>query len=791
MTRSTAPGQPGNPGRWTSSQKTGVGTAPFTRSRIWFTISHGIINEVYFPNVDKPNTRDMQFIVTDGVDFFSEEKRDCFSESKNLKPGVGAYQIINRCKQNQFEIRKTIFCNPYSATLIQETEFVPLVDKKFKVFVLLAPHIYGYCAHNSGSIEEYKGEHYLTAFHEYIHLALGCSVPFLSMSCGYVGISDGWTELKANKYLKNTYDTAPDGNIALTGEIDLEKSKGKFSLVLSFGTTFYEAAKEAKASFYHDPQHLIKKNIEGWEEIINKRPKISFIDEKSKALYDASVMVLNVHLGKIVPGNVIASLSIPWGESKGDNDLGGYHLIWPRDLVEIAGGFLAAGQEENARLILHFLSSIQEADGHFAQCLWHSGEPYWNNIQMDETALPVILAGGLKRRGALKWLDPWPLVQKAVTYLAKNGPVTLQDRWEEDGGYTPFTLACEISALLIGAKFFEERGLKQTAEYLREVADCWNSNIERWTYTSNSSLCKQAQVNGYYVRITPDKPVMNKTDEIIEVKNRPADHRFKPASEIVSTDALALVRFGLRAPDDPRILDTVKVIDYLLKIETKRGPSWRRYNEDGYGEHENGDSFDGTGIGRGWPLLAGERAHYEIALKNYARAKELLLALVEQSGEHYLIPEQIWDSKDIPDKLLFNGQPTLGAMPLVWAHAEYIKLVVSLENKAVYDCPTETTERYLKKGVVSNLFIWKPNHKINFLPKGKRLRIEIFEPCQISLFFDNKAEKAQKAELVDTGIGIYYFDLSEKELDGQKEVHFNFLNHPEFREQSFSIQLNV
>lgn len=791
MVRSKAPGKPGIAGKWTSSQKTGVGTAPFTRSRIWFAISHGIINEVYFPDVDKPNTRDMQFIVTDGKQFFAEEKRDCHSECKNLKPGVAGYQIINRCKKNQFEIRKTIFTNPYSCTLIQQTEFIPLVKKKFRVFVLLAPHIYGSGSHNSGAVLEYKGGQFLTAYRKHIHLALGCNHPFMDMSCGYVGKSDGWQELKKNKYLKNKYTSAPDGNIALTAEIDLEASKGKFSLALSFGTTFYEAAKEAKASFFHNKEHLKKKYIQGWEEIIQKRPKISFVNKEAKSLYDSSVMVLNTHLGKIVPGNVIASLSIPWGASKGDNDIGGYHLIWPRDLVEIAGGFLAGGQQENARLILHFLSSIQEGDGHFAQCLWHSGKPYWNNIQMDETALPVILAGALKRRGALKWLDPWPLVEKAVIYLLKNGPVTLQDRWEEDGGYTPFTLACEISALLVGADFFEEKGYKQSAKYIREIADYWNSNIERWTYATATPLCKKAKVKGYYVRITPDKPVINKTDEIIEVKNRPPDHAFHPASEVISTDALALVRFGLRSADDPKIKDTVKVIDYLLKEETKCGPVWKRYNEDGYGEHKDGSDFDGTGIGRGWPLLVGERAHYEIALKNYKKAKELLLHMVNQSGENYLLPEQIWDDKDIPKKFLFNGKPTLGAMPLVWAHAEFIKLMRSLNAKEIFDCPKQTVDRYQKKNTQSNLFVWKPNHKIKRIPKGKTLRIEVFAPCQIHLTFDRKKNEIKKKTLIENKLGIYYLDLLEKELSGHSKLHFKFPGHPKFGRRYFVINLNA
>lgn len=781
-----APGKPGIPSTWTSSQKTGVGSSVEMNSRIWFTISHGIINEVYFPTVDMPNTRDMQFLVTDGKSFFCEEKRGCDSETKNIKLGVAGYEVINTCKKKQFQIKKRIFCNPYNSTLIQETEFIPLVKKDFRLFVLLAPHMNAKGSSNSGYIKNYKGLDLLTATRLKKYFITLCSNnPFSAMSCGYVGKSDGYLEVKKNKYLKNCYEQALDGNIALTGEIDLKRGN-KFTLFLSFGHSFEEAAKTSKATFFHNQDHLLKKFIQGWEKVSNKIPKLSFINKEAQKLYRSSVMVLNVHLGKVAPGNVIASLSIPWGTDKGDQDLGGYHLIWPRDLVEISGGFIASGNQEEARLILHFLASIQEEDGHFAQCLWHTGKPYWNNIQMDETALPVILAGTLKEKKALKWLDPWPLVYKAVCYLIKNGPVTLQDRWEEDGGYTAFTLSTEIAALLVGADFFEEKGLIKEAKYIREIADYWNDSIERWTYATQTPLAKKIGVDGYFVRITPDNLNSNKTNEIIEVKNRPADHTFNPASEIISCDSLALVRFGLRGAKDPKILNTIKVIDHLLKEETKTGPTWRRYNEDGYGEHKNGDSFNGTGVGRGWPLLAAERAHYEIAAGNIKEAKRLLNAVIDQAGINYLIPEQIWDAKDIPKKFLFNGKPTRGAMPLVWAHAEYLKLVRSIQDKKIFDCPKQTFNRYIKKKSPSKISVWKPNHKIKEAPVDKVLRIVTFESCKIScLIGSQKIEEEMKG----INCGVYYIDIASKLLKKSSSLRFFFIGHSKIKKKYFEIKI--
>src|SRR5581483_885282 len=164
----------------------------------------------------------------------------------------------------------------------------------------------------------------------------------------------------------------------------------------------------------------------------------------------------------------------------------------------------------------------------------------------------------------------------------------------------------------------------------------------------------------------------------VPIKNRPPGEDGRPASQIVSPDALALVRFGLRAPDDPRIRDTVRVIDALLRVDLPAGPCWRRYNGDGYGEHEDGAAFDGTGVGRPRPLLTGERAHYELAAGDRAAAARLLAALEGFASDGHLIPEQVWDAPDVPERELYRGRPSGSAMPLAWAHAEHVKLLRSL-----------------------------------------------------------------------------------------------------------------
>ena len=216
----------------------------------------------------------------------------------------------------------------------------------------------------------------------------------------------------------------------------------------------------------------------------------------------------------------------------------------------------------------------------------------------------------------------------------------------------------------------------------------------------------------------------------MKIKNLSGNSEF-PAPEIVSVDALALVRFGLRAADDPRIVNTVKVIDAVLKTDTKTGPVWHRYTHDGYGETADGGPFKSVGIGRGWPLLGGERAHYELAAGNDAEARRLLGVMGAQTSPGGMLPEQVWESDDIPEHELFNGHPAGSGMPLVWAHSEYLKLVRSLADGAVFDLPPQPVERYLKKKTGSPLIIWRFNHQVHHLPRGKTLRIETLAPGKV------------------------------------------------------------
>ena len=250
------------------------------------------------------------------------------------------------------------------------------------------------------------------------------------------------------------YTQAENGNIALTGEIDLTARNGEFLLALGFGSIWSEAGQQALSALLENYEAIREHYVMHWREW-HKRLINLDEPERDHDLYRASMAVLRTHESKDFLGGTIASLSIPWGFNKGDEDLGGYHLVWPRDLVETAGGFLAAGAIEDAMRVLRYLEVTQEADGRWAQNLWLDGRPYWGGLQMDEAALPILLVELLCRKAPEAMEEPsrwWPMVRKAAGFLARNGPVTQQDRWEEDAGYSAFTLAVEVAALLAAAE---------------------------------------------------------------------------------------------------------------------------------------------------------------------------------------------------------------------------------------------------------------------------------------------------------------------------------------------------
>lgn len=734
-----APGKPGEKPRWSSGAKTGVGTAPSNDSRIWFTVSNGTLNEIYHPDIDKANTRSIRFLIADGGSYFSDEETDATHLARALENGVPGYNIESTCRDGKYRLTKEVVSDPVRDCLLMRVRFEPSVP--LQLYLLVDPQIADQGAANNAWIGDYKGTQMLLAQHRDTAMAAACSVPFERAMCGFVGKSDGLRDIKKHYRLTKRYNMATDGNVSLVAELELPASGGEFVVSIAFGEQPAEAAQQVRAGLLQPFNEVRAKFIQEWRDEQQHYRPIEGNEVHRDALYRMSAAMLHTHESKRFPGGFVASLSIPWGFARSDKDIGGYHVLWPRDLVEIAMGKLACGDAEGARRALFYLACTQEETGNWCQNMWLDGTVHWGAEQMDGIALPILLADRLRREQQLGSFDAWPMVCSAALFLVKNGPATQQDRWEAVPGYSVFTMACEVAALLAAADFAYGAGEHTLAEFLTATADAWNDAIDEYTLVQRSEFAEQYGVFGYYMRIAPFEIIENHSPSLLRIKlpNHKFGNKTRKAVEVVSPDVLALVRYGLRAADDPRITATVRLLDATLKHEMTTGPGWKRSTHDGYGEHADGSPFNGRGIGRCWPLLAGERGHYELAAGNRPEAERLLAAMTAQTSECGMIPEQVWDADDLPEHQLFNGKPTGSGMPLAWAHAEYIKLLRSIQDRNVWDTPPQAIQRYQVERRSASFQIWTEREPRKWINGGKQLRMDFCSSASVQWALDSDA----------------------------------------------------
>jgi glucoamylase len=765
-----ASGHPGSKPTWTSGAKTMVGTAASARSRIWYTVGLGTLNEIYFPDVDQANTRSVRFLVSDGTSFFSDEAWDAEHAVTWAADGVPGCRIESRSKAGRYTIVKEIVTDPVRDTLIVRVHFTPDPGSpELKLYLFVDPQVGDRGAGNDGWCGQYQGQAMLFAQRQQTAMAVAFSPPALRTSAGYSAVSDGRTLLAQFAPLPEA-NLATKGNVALTAEVNYKEANGAFLIAIACGSDPAEAGQQARAGIlevFDKTQALFTQH---WQAQQAQFADIADLSDHPLDMYRVSTAVLETHQSKRFPGAFVASLSLPWGFARSDKDIGGYHVLWPRDMVETAMGKLASGDARAARSTLFYLACTQKGDGGWSQNMWLDGTEHWGAIQMDGMALPILLADKLRQENALDGYDPSAMVHAATRFLLRHGPVSQQGRWEATPGYSIYTVATEVAALLAAADMSEAQADEAGAAFLRQTADAWNDSIDELLYVSGTPLAKEHGVSGYYLRVTPPRVIEEK--EIghlrIEMPNLPFGSRHQKAIDIVSPDALALVRFGLRAANDPRILSTVKLIDATLKRETKTGPVWVRSTKDGYGEKADGSPFLKTGIGRGWPLLAGERAHYEIAAGNREFALQLLRTMARQTSECGMIPEQIWDAEDLPGRMLFNGHPSGSGMPLVWAHGEYIKLLRSLHGGAIWDLPTQTVARYVNAHHEADFQIWTSKQRRGWLDLGKDLRIDLDHAAQIRW---NSAGRSGTVLTGDSGFGTHTATLPCAEFPAGSSIH--------------------
>jgi glucoamylase len=738
-------GAPGLEPRWTSSRKDAVSTAYAASSRVWLTVSHGILNEIYYPTIDRPQTRDMELLFTDGETFFHEEKRDFEYDFHYIDPKALAVRVVANDLQGRYTVSKEFISDPHHPVVLMNVKVTgdESVLSRLKCYVLLAPHLDGGGAGNSARSIEIAGQRAILAWKGNTSLAMGADCGFTRTSCGYVGASDGYQDLSSNMHMDWQFGQALNGNIAVMGEIDVNFHR-EFTIAIAFGDG-HHAALAGMMQTLATPYDLhCKRFIEQWLRA-NSPERLGAAATDGGRLMRISHNIILAHEDKTYSGAFIASASIPWGASKSDDDLGGYHLVWTRDMVQSATAMLACGRTDTALRALVYLACTQRPDGGFAQNFWIDGTAYWTGIQLDEVAFPIMLAWRLWKLDALGSFDVFPFVERAAAFLVRYAPVTQQERWEENAGYSPSTLAAVISGLICAADIARAHQALELAGFLESYADWIEAHLDEWTTTHEGIL--HPDVKYHYMRINPPsigEPFYNPqaAPGSIHIANRSPEEKYDyEARAVIDAGFLELVRYGIRRADDPLIIDSLKVVDCCLKIETPYGISWRRYNHDGYGQRKDGGPYEGWGQGRAWPILTGERAHYELAAGRSVDSH--ITALERFSSIGGMLPEQIWDYADLPSEGMYFGRSAGSAQPLVWAHSEYIKLLRSVADGRVFDRISAVEERYAvpvpDRTFSSQVEVFQTGRPVTRVLAGLTLRIIDLHAFRVVWTMDNWA----------------------------------------------------
>ncbi len=730
----TAPGGPGASSNWTPSNNTILGTAATTgtTSDVWFTGYNGIIGEVFYPTADTANTTDLQFLVGDsGHTWVDEEKVATTSTATLYNAHSLAWTVTNTATSGKYKITKTIYTDPTRNSLIQQVTFTALTGTlaNYLLYALYNPSMQNAGNSNTSSTQTYSGRTMLVTTDSSGNYAsaLAASIPYQSgmTSSGFVGVNDGWTDLKGTSncgsgtcpdYTMNyTYSAANSGNTAQTGLLDLSDggtintstaTSETFDLVLSFGqgsgsSASMTSAESTLAGTLGDTfSTMLSTYVSGWNTFDNglKSPpavgSTQAIQQARQQEYYLSANVLKASQDKQT-GTFVAGLGTPWGDTNGDGD-DGYHLVWERDMYEFSSALIVAGDTADpTRAVEWAFDTQQESDGHFPQNSFVNGTPYWTGIQMDEQAFPIMLAWKLGITDSADFAH----IKSAANYIVNHGPSTGEERWEENGGYSPSTIAAEIAGLVCAADIARVNGDTADETTWDNTADYWQGMVQNWTFTTNGSLDGKSD---YFVRISPDGSPNDGSN--ITIANQGGTYN---QNAVVDAGFLELVRQGVFPANSPYVTLSLPVIDSTISETINGNQYWYRYNHDGYGENSSGANYaDVAGdTGRLWPILSGERGIYTIATGGSGDAA--LTALTASENGSGMIPEQVWDNA-APSGYT-PGTPTKSMDPLNWAMGEFITLLFSASTDTVADQPSIVYNRY-----VAHAFKPQSGHTIDY-----------------------------------------------------------------------------
>lgn len=673
-TNALAPGAPGADAHWASAAKNGFGSSNTLTSKVWFTLNNGVMTEVYYPRLDVPNVQLLQLLIVG--DKVETEADDTIHRLEITDTRSLSFRQINTAKSGAYTITKDYVTDPQRNTILMEVQFKSQTPRD--VYVYYDPSLNNSGRHDSA----WRDGDTLLAMDGERASALIASSGFAKGSNGYLGTSDGLTELRRNQF--NRYERANDGNVVQVAALKgfQNGSKGVVTLALGFGNTPKQAELEAQASLSKTFAVARGEYQAGWHEYLRtlRRPEPTYQQQ-----FNMAALTLKALEDKTYRGAMIASPSVPWGGGPNANEpnITGYHAVWARDLYQVATAFIAIGDVASARRALDYLFAVQQkSDGSFPQNSWVDGRSIGRALQMDQVALPIVLAYQLKRTDKITWLKH---VKPAADFIIAKGPATEQDRWEEKPGYSPATIAAEIAGLVCAVHIARLNADHAAGAKYLERADALTRAVAKQTKTSSGPHARSS----YFIRITENADPNDGARIEINSGGGTYDER-----EIVDAGFLELVRLGISAPGE--FNESLAVIDRLLKVDTPAGDGWYRYNHDAYGETAAGGAYDGrTGVGRLWTLLTGERGEYDVARGDLNSARKRLDAMMGFANDGMMIPEQVWDRAESPRAELRPGAGTGSATPLAWSMAQFVRLAMNIKQGRNVETPAVTVARYL------------------------------------------------------------------------------------------------
>jgi glucoamylase len=700
---------------WSPSDNTILGTAQNTTSDVWFTGSNGTIGEIFYPTADTPNTTALQFLIGDSShSWVNQEKTGTISKVRLYNNHSLAWTVTNTAKNGDYQLTKIIYTDPARNSVVQQVTFKTLQGHlaDYLLYVYYDPAIHNKGDNNNSYTKTYQGKTMLvsTSGAGKYASALAASLPYQTgmTSSGFMGQSDGWTDLVGasncgssacpDYTMTYTYSAATGGNTVQTGLLDLSNGSAvdlssatsiTFKLVLSFGQSSGSSdattgAEETLQGTLNDRSNMLATYVTQWngyDDSLRTPPAVGStpaIQQARQQEYYLAANVLKTSQDKQT-GAFVAGLGTPWGESNGDQDSGGYHLVWERDMYEFSSALIVAGDAADPkRALLWAFTKQQQTGGLFPQNSYVDGTPYFSGIQMDEQAFPIMLAWKL---GVTDKQDYLQHIKPTADLIVKSGGVTGQERWEETGGYSPSTLAAMIGGLVCAAAIARINDDAASQQRYLSTADYYRKMVIAWTYTTTGPLGN----SHYFERIDSNG---NPNDAaMIQISNSGGSYDER---SIVDMGFLELVRQGIFPANSPYITSSLPVVDATIEETINGNHYWHRYNHDGYGEHANGSDYDGSGIGQLWPLLSGERGIYEVAAGE--DADQYLTAMMAAANASGMIPEQVWGNDTLAGYT--PGTPTKSMNPLNWAMGEYITLLFSISEHRIADIVPVTSQRY-------------------------------------------------------------------------------------------------